>query len=128
MLSLHTASTLVWVAATGLHVLARFVPAVSTIRESSVRRPGGLSRGGILLVTLTSGLAAAVLILGLSHAWTTGDLHRFHPPDDALSCHSVDLCRVPEAAEPHTATPDSVELLGDLVLQGTGIRPDATVA
>jgi hypothetical protein len=87
-LTLHQASTLVWAAATGVHVLARAVPAALTIRVRDPQPPGNRSRALLLVATLVSGVVVAVIVLGLSSAWTKGDLHRFDhhgPPEHAAA-------------------------------------------
>jgi hypothetical protein len=77
-LSLHQGCTVVWAVATGLHVLARTVPAVrlsfGTVHGG--RTPGVAARLSALIYTVAIGLVAAVLVLRLSVAWTSGDLPR----------------------------------------------------
>jgi len=78
-LTLHQVTFIAWGAATGLHVLARTVPAA---RLALTRRPSRLAgtpaRGLTLLATVVVAATAAVIILRLSGSWTGGDLHRFH--------------------------------------------------
>lgn len=71
LLTLHQAGFVVWAAATGLHVLARLVPA----RLLLARAPE-VAGGGARVLVLTASLAAAavlaVLVLGLAGSWTHG--------------------------------------------------------
>jgi hypothetical protein len=65
--SLHKSTFVLWLGVTGLHVLARLVPALQmTIlrRLPSTRVPGQLRRGGIVTVTLLVAATAAVVTLG----------------------------------------------------------------
>ena len=83
-LTIHQGCTLVWAIATGLHVLARTVPAVrlATGRTPGGRPDGSPARAVTLVATVALGVVAALLVLQLTGAWTTSDLHRFRPPDD----------------------------------------------
>lgn len=72
-LTVHQACFVVWGVATGLHVLARTIPAV--------RIAGGRTRGGrvhgepsrlvAVALTLVAGAVAAALVLGASGSWTS---------------------------------------------------------
>jgi hypothetical protein len=78
-LTIHQASFILWAVVTGLHVLARSISAVRIVTASNGRRPGGnRARGVVLLVTLAVSAVAAAILLGMSHSWTNGGLHR--PP------------------------------------------------
>jgi len=71
VLTLHQVSFIVWAAATGLHVLARLVPA----RLLVTRGPRVAGRPARALVVTTSLAAAgvlAVVVLGLASSWTQG--------------------------------------------------------
>jgi len=65
-LTLHQASFIAWLVATGLHVLARTVPAVQVAaggRPHRRRVPGSVGRGVVMLGTLALGAAIGVLVL-----------------------------------------------------------------
>jgi len=86
-LTLHQVTFIAWGAATGLHVLARTVPAARlTLTRWPSRLAGTPARGLTLLATVVVAAIAAVIILRLSGSWTGGDLHRFHhqPSADML--------------------------------------------
>ena len=76
-LTIHKATFVLWMVVTGLHTLARLVPAWRILRAGRV--PGGRSRSVLLIGTLVmAGIAAAVL-LGPASPWlTTTDLHHGH--------------------------------------------------
>lgn len=84
VLTMHQGFTVVWAVATGLHVLARFVPALrsATGRMPGPRPDGSAARGVTLVLTIASGVVAALLVLQLTGTWTTSGLHRFRPSDD----------------------------------------------
>jgi hypothetical protein len=69
-LTLHQGSFIVWAVFTGLHLLARAVPAVKLI--GGPRVPGRVRRIGVLGAGLAAAVVAAVLVLGAAGAWTTG--------------------------------------------------------
>ncbi|WAL69267.1 hypothetical protein ORV05_16340 [Amycolatopsis cynarae] len=76
---LHQATFLVWAVVTGLHTLARIVPAVRLTfgaGKTRLRIPGRVSRAVTLPATLLVAAVAATLVLGASGAWLTGGLHR----------------------------------------------------
>lgn len=86
-LTLHQASFIGWAVATGLHVLARLLPAarLAVSAGSGALRPAGVTRRGVaLLATVAVGAIAAPAILGVAGAWSTGDLHRFHHHREGL--------------------------------------------
>jgi len=88
-LTLHQITFIAWGVATGLHVLARTVPAARLALASesrSSRVAGTPARSLTLLATVIVAATAAVIILQLSGSWTGGDLHRFHhqPSADML--------------------------------------------
>jgi hypothetical protein len=86
-LTLHQVTFIAWGAATGLHVLARTVPAARlALTRWPSRLAGTPARGLTLLATVVVAAIAAVIILRLSGSWTGGDLHRFHhqPSADML--------------------------------------------
>lgn len=73
-LTLHQAAFAVWGGATGLHVLARLVPAVRLAlpsRRDGARLPGGLPRAGALLATGALAALVAAVVLGLATGWTS---------------------------------------------------------
>lgn len=72
-LTLHQASVIVWAVATGLHVLARLVPAAQLVRPPERPVPGAASRVAVLVAT---GIGAALLVpllLAVSSGWRSGD-------------------------------------------------------
>jgi len=84
MLTIHQGLTVAWAVVTGLHVLARTIPAVrlATGRVPGGRPDGSAGRAVTLGVTVALGVVAALLVVQLTGAWTTSDLHRFRPSDD----------------------------------------------
>jgi len=73
LLSLHQASFIVFAVAAGLHLLARFVPAVVLATERGHRDDGRLRGRGpriaVLVVALVAGALAAALILPAAAPW-----------------------------------------------------------
>jgi hypothetical protein len=70
-LTLHQGSFIVWGVATGLHVLTRLLPALQ-IAGAATPLPGGRSRLLLVLGAVAAAVAAAVIVLGLADAWTSG--------------------------------------------------------
>jgi hypothetical protein len=70
--TLHQASVVAWAAATGLHVLARLVPAVQIVRRARVSIPGLTARVGVIAGTV--GLAGVLAFAGrhLAGQWAFG--------------------------------------------------------
>ncbi len=70
-LTLHQGFFLLFLAATGLHVLGRMVPAArlaaGKVHESSPR--GRVVRAAILLLTTATAVVTAMLVLGASSSW-----------------------------------------------------------
>jgi len=90
-LTLHQVTFIAWGVATGLHVLARTMPAVHltlTPLRAPSRVAGTTMRTLALLATLLVAVGAALLVLGLSGSWTRGDLHQFHHRPDRPSASS----------------------------------------
>jgi hypothetical protein len=83
-LSLHQASFIVWATATGIHLLARIVPAVrlafGRTRERGV--PGRVTRGAAAVVVLAAAAALAVVLVRADGTWGHDD-HRGPPPAGA---------------------------------------------
>lgn len=65
-LTLHQASFLIWGAATGLHVLARGLPAARIVLGGRGSLPGRLSRAAVLGLVALLAAGTAVLLLGSS--------------------------------------------------------------
>jgi hypothetical protein len=91
-ITLHQASFLVWAVATGLHVLARLLPALQAVAPDrgagSARVPGGWVRlGALVVVGLLAAVTAVVLVRG-SSAWQHDDFHHFRRPPGASSARS----------------------------------------
>jgi len=73
-LTIHQGSTLVWAVATGLHVLSRTISAIRLARipgHGGLRVDGTLTRIVVLLLTLTVGVLATVLVLRAAGPWGT---------------------------------------------------------
>lgn len=69
-LTLHQASFIVWGVATGLHVLARTVPATRLVLTRPAQTvPGAARRGGALVASLVAGALLVPLLLAASHNW-----------------------------------------------------------
>ncbi len=86
VLALHQASSIAWATATGLHVLARLIPAgklATTFRHGRGQPAGGRTRIVVLLATVAIGGIAAVIVMRLGSSWTAGDLHGFAPSSSA---------------------------------------------
>lgn len=82
-LTLHQASFILWLAATGLHVLARAVPAAQLAAGTgahSRRVPGSTVRLGLVVLTLAAGAAVSLLVLHYSGDWTGGSLAQHQRP------------------------------------------------
>jgi hypothetical protein len=71
-LTLHQASVFAWAATTGLHVLARVVPAAHLARPTSPSVPGNGPRVAVLAATAVIAAALAVLGLTVGSDWTRG--------------------------------------------------------
>lgn len=72
-LTLHQASFAVWAGATGLHVLARLVPALRTARPSAAGGDGtahgkGMRTAALVVATTLAAVAAAVLV-NMASSW-----------------------------------------------------------
>ena len=90
-LTLHQGAFIVWLAATGLHVLVRTVPALQLTIGSRQHATvaGARSRGYVLLVTVLASVVVSVLVLQLSGDWTQGG-GAFHRHDSSHSQHGDD--------------------------------------
>jgi hypothetical protein len=88
-LTLHQGTFIVWAVVTGLHVLARLVPAVRIVTvgsDAGPSVPGRVGRGVVLALTIVVAAVAAVVLYKLSGAWLTDMSHHFghHRPPGAL--------------------------------------------
>ena len=77
LLTLHKASFVVWIAFTGVHVLAYVlrVPRLASAdwrRAGRYRLPGGTARRGLVLGSLLLGIVLGAVALGYSGSWTNG--------------------------------------------------------
>lgn len=73
-LTLHQAAFIGWLVATGLHVLARSIPALQLIRPTAAARThlgGGALRAAAIVLALAVGAGAAAVVLDASGSWTT---------------------------------------------------------
>jgi hypothetical protein len=85
LLTLHQASFLVWAAATGLHVLARLVPAWQLVRgRDSVpgRAPRAAALGAVTAVAAVT--TVAVLGTATATAWRNDETHHGGHRHDAV--------------------------------------------
>jgi hypothetical protein len=76
-LTLHQVSFIFWAITTGLHVLARTIPAVHTVILEPRHRPALAGRRGRALTIVLAASTAVLLmflVLDLSTAWTLGDI------------------------------------------------------
>lgn len=80
-LTLHQGAFIVWLAATGLHVLVRTVPALQITMGPRHEIAGAPGRAGVLLATTLVSVAVSILVLQLSSDWTQagGDFHKQVP-------------------------------------------------
>lgn len=78
VLLLHKAAFLAWAAVTGLHVLARLVPAWQLTVDRGPRVPGPVWRGLVLLVTGVLAVPLVAWALASSGGWRDNSL--FEPP------------------------------------------------
>ena len=70
--TLHQAAFAVWAGATGLHVLARLVPALQLTVRRRLAHPGRVLRLAAGAAVLASAVGAVVLALGHAGSWTGG--------------------------------------------------------
>ena len=69
-LFLHKASFVLWLGATGLHVLGRLIPATRlTVNHGAGRLPGRALRAGVLALMLGVAVLSGVLATGLAAHW-----------------------------------------------------------
>lgn len=96
-LTLHKLCFVLWLVVTGVHVLARTVPALQLVSgrpRSHGRVPGRGARAAAIAVTLAISTATGIIVSDLPTSWTGGGrLHRFdngrHDRKDGL--HVVPL-------------------------------------
>ena len=87
--TLHKVAFVLWLAVTGVHTLARLIPAVQVVANRGVharRVPGAPARLGLLLAAAAVSVVVAGLVLSASGAWTGG----FDHGDDRGTAHSHD--------------------------------------
>jgi hypothetical protein len=84
-LLLHKATFILWLGATGLHVLghlptmARVLPGARTDGAGAIRTPGSAGRSIAVVGALVGGLVLAVILIPHFGSWTApGALHRHH--------------------------------------------------
>jgi len=70
--TLHQAAFAVWAGATGVHVLARLVPALQLTVRRRLAHPGRVLRMAAGLAVAASAVGAVVLALGHAGSWTSG--------------------------------------------------------
>jgi hypothetical protein len=79
-LMMHKGVFVIWAAVTGLHTLARIVPAFSltVMRPSAPLASGSRARAAALAVTTVVAIAAAVVAIPLAKPWQHDRPHHFH--------------------------------------------------
>lgn len=88
-LTLHQALFIAFAVAAGLHLLARFVPALRLVSGRLTGAvPAGRARLCVIGLAVVAAVVTAVLVLGWSGAWRTGDDHHDHH-DDGLRTIAV---------------------------------------
>jgi hypothetical protein len=93
-ITIHQGAFLVWAAATGLHVLGRFVPALNLTLAAPPRDavPGVRGRGLALLLTGIAAVAAGAVALALAGSWhgdQGGDSEGARPPAAVTAAAAV---------------------------------------
>jgi hypothetical protein len=86
VLTIHQAAFAAWAVVTGIHVLARLVPAVQlTLLPAGRQRqvPGGYRRGAALAVAVVLAAASAAVVLHAAGAWRSQTFDRHGPPPGA---------------------------------------------
>jgi len=79
-LTLHKICFVLWLVATGAHVLARTVPAFQLTVGGSGRGgrvPGRTARAAVVAVTLALSIGTGIVVSGLPTSWDNGSLHGF---------------------------------------------------
>lgn len=80
-LTVHQACFIAWLVATGLHVVARTIPAVQVAAGTKPHRrriPGALGRGAVMAATLAASAIVGVVVLNLAGNWTSGGVQQYH--------------------------------------------------
>jgi hypothetical protein len=89
--TVHQGFFVVWLVLTGLHLLARILPALRltvTRPRHSTAVPGGSGRLAALVFSLAAAVASAVLVLSAAHDWhNVGRRDQPGPPNHARSVH-----------------------------------------
>ncbi len=88
-LTVHQGTFVIWAVVTGIHTLGRLMPAYRIITHpgrTGGTTPGRIPRAIALTVALAVAGAAAVFVLGLSSAWSTGTAFH-HTHDDRAAEH-----------------------------------------
>jgi hypothetical protein len=90
--TIHQGTFVVWAVVTGLHCLARLVPAMRILtapRADGNRVPGRPSRAAAVLTTMVAAAITGAVLLGGSAAWTNGGLqHDHHLPPHHTTAHT----------------------------------------
>ena len=78
----HQAAFVVWAVVTGLHVLARLVPAVrlTVVRSGRAGVPGRFWRLSVLLLSVLAAAGTALVVYGAAGAWRSEPQRLPHPP------------------------------------------------
>lgn len=73
LVTVHQAVFWVWAGSTGLHLLARLVPALRLASGREGRAPGSSRRAGVLVTAVAAAAVLAVLLSGTASAWGHDD-------------------------------------------------------
>jgi hypothetical protein len=68
-LTIHQAGFIAWAVATGLHVMARLLLALKTVRSRQSSPDGTALRVTVVLVVLTSSVVLSLLLLSQAAGW-----------------------------------------------------------
>ena len=104
LLTLHKASFVVWIAFTGVHVLAYVlrVPRLASAdwrRAARYRLPGGPARQGVVLGSLLVGIVLGAVALSYAGSWTHG-----HHDDDGRESRRPHALSGARPSESHAHT------------------------
>jgi len=77
-LTVHKICFVIWLVATGAHVLARTIPAVQlSVGRRGHLLPGGAARAAIVTVTLTASIVTGLVVMDLPTDWSHHQPSRF---------------------------------------------------
>lgn len=85
-LTIHQGTFILWAVVTGVHTLARLLPAIQILtggKDTPGRIPGAVSRAMVVTLALLVAGVTAVILLGPASPWLNGVLH--HPDHHHIS-------------------------------------------